>query len=111
MDRAIIEKLIDKCLCKRVLPVSGAATCGQGHKTSTYLYKFREACEHFVLLLDGSPLIVEAGQEKTEFIAKQFDFFGVKALLGKTFLKFQKLLDVQGDFWYYDGVGLVKIIM
>ena len=85
MDRAIIEKLIDKCLCKRVLPVSGAATCGQGHKTSTYLYKFREACEHFVLLLDGSPLIVEAGQERTEFIAKQFDFYGVKALLGKTF--------------------------
>lgn len=46
-----------------------------------YLYKYNESCDYFILLLEGS-LIIEAGIEKTLFMAKQFDYFGVKALLG-----------------------------
>ena len=47
----------------------------------TYLYKYNVACDYFILLIEGC-LLVEAGKEKTQFLTKQFDHFGIKALLG-----------------------------
>jgi hypothetical protein len=46
------------------------------------LYKYNVPCDFFILLVEGC-LLVEAGKEKTQFLTKQFDYFGKKALLGE----------------------------
>ena len=46
------------------------------------MYKYQSPCDYFILLIEGC-LLVEAGKEKTQFLTKQFDYFGIKALLGE----------------------------
>ena len=46
-----------------------------------YLYNYKQPCDYFILIIEGC-LILEAGEERTEFLVKQFDHFGTKALLG-----------------------------
>ena len=48
---------------------------------NTYLYNFNEPCDYFILIIEGC-LLLEAGEERTQFLVKQFDYFGTKALLG-----------------------------
>lgn len=49
---------------------------------SLYLYRYQHPSEYFILLLNGS-YIIEAGVDKIELLAKQYDHFGERALLGK----------------------------
>lgn len=49
---------------------------------SIYLYRYQQPSDYFILLLNGS-YIIEAGIEKIELLAKQYDHFGERALLGK----------------------------
>lgn len=45
-----------------------------------YLYQYGKPCNYFILILTGEA-IIEVGKEKLEFIAGQFAYFGVNALL------------------------------
>ncbi len=87
IEKSVLERLIDndeiyvhKYL---VQPASNKSEQIKSQK-ATYIYKYGEAVDYFVLVVEGC-LIVEAGKEQTEFLAKQFDHFGDKALLGMYF--------------------------
>lgn len=82
IDKSIIEKMLnntDEIIFKMIIPQYVNLT--KLRQDQIYLYKYKESCEHFILLMEGS-LLIEAGVERTLFVAKQFDYFGVKALLG-----------------------------
>jgi hypothetical protein len=80
------EEIIFKMIIPRYVNVSKLK------QDQIYLYKYKESCEHFILLLEGS-LIIEAGIERTLFVVKQFDHFGVKALLGIYFISFYIIIN------------------
>ncbi len=79
----MLERLIDngEIYVHKYLVPPGSNISEQIKQQTTYIYKYGEAVDYFVLIVEGC-LIVEAGLEKTEFLAKQFDHFGEKALLG-----------------------------
>ena len=47
-----------------------------------WLYRYQQPSDYFVLLLNGR-FLIEAGVEKIQLLAKQYDHFGERALLGK----------------------------
>lgn len=47
-----------------------------------YVYKYNKACNYFVLLVEGE-MLLQVGKEKTEFIVKPFEYFGIQALMGE----------------------------
>ena len=47
-----------------------------------YVYKYNKPCNYFVLLIDGE-MLLQVGKEKTEFITKPFEYFGIQALMGE----------------------------
>lgn len=72
---------VHKYICTTNLETSPTAK-----NNNLYIYKYREPSDFFVLLIEGC-YIVEASSEKVEFLTKQFDYFGVDALIGKNHLK------------------------
>ena len=83
----MLEKLIDNdeiYVHKYLVQTNSLAAMHEHSKQQqdTYIYKYAEPVDFFVLIVEGC-LVVEAGAEKTEFLAKQFDHFGSRALLGE----------------------------
>lgn len=81
IEKSVLEKLVDNdeiYMHKFILKKTSQVTSQMAN-----VYTYQEPVDFFVLIVEGC-LIVEAGQEKTEFLAKQYDHFGSKALLGKS---------------------------
>jgi hypothetical protein len=49
--------------------------------SNNYIFKHGEKIDYFILIVEGC-LIAEVGKERTEILAKQFDHFGERALIG-----------------------------
>ena len=65
----------------------------QDKATPEYLYQYGKRSNYFIIILTGEATI-EVGIEKLEFIAGQFAFFGVNALLNDSESADQILKDV-----------------
>jgi hypothetical protein len=46
-----------------------------------YIYKYGKSVNFFVLIIEGF-MTIEVGEERIEFIAGAFEYFGVQALMG-----------------------------
>jgi hypothetical protein len=60
--------------------------------TADYLYQYGKPCNYFVLILSGEATI-EVGRERLEFIAGQFSYFGVNALINDPTKTTKEILD------------------
>jgi hypothetical protein len=72
LTKNVLELIFKKDLIKE------SRRLEKGH--SEYLYQYGKPCNYFILILVGEA-IIEVGKEKLEFIAGQFAYFGVNALL------------------------------
>lgn len=79
MDKSILEKII---MNEQNYFHRYKNNIDKWDENTLYLYRYNQPSDYFVLLLSGSYLI-EAGADKIELLAKQYDHYGEKALLGE----------------------------
>jgi hypothetical protein len=78
LTKNVLELIFKRAIIKesRRLLTTADSTASK----TEYLYKYGKGCNYFILILSGEA-IIEVGQEKLEFPAGPFAYFGVNALL------------------------------
>lgn len=81
LTKNVLELLFKRATIKESRRMQHASDSKSQQPAAEYLYRYNKGCNYFILILSGEA-IIEVGQEKLEFPAGPFAYFGVNALLG-----------------------------